>query len=365
LSHVKLALFCQPASVLTWRLMGRGRQTQPQIPASFIAECFTVGSNSGELLWRERPREHFGARPDDVTRFAAIRIGQPAGFKINGRHFVRVQFQGRTRRIAALRVAWCLSRNEWPSGQIKTRNNNDCDLRPENLQLIRRGHNPAAVGRSSLERRRAVDAKLIEALAVCSARDGPTTVAEIGRLAGLCESGASQRLSRLEMAGLAQGPHCVPGRSWMLTEEGRKHAEAGPRGPLDDVDQRVLQIIARSPLRQLELARRVSICSLTAKRRLGSLIAHGLAKADERRRYVVTDEGRWALGDAVPPRWVNLDRVRASTAPDVGERLRHPYADQTAAQRSAQASKAHAKALAYRTNKSVAYNAFPEWQRFG
>ena len=54
----------------------------------------------------------------------------------------RVQFEGRTRRIAASRIAWALATGQWPKGVVRARNGIDDDLRFDNLILTERGPRP-------------------------------------------------------------------------------------------------------------------------------------------------------------------------------------------------------------------------------
>ena len=151
--------------------MGRSFQTQPPLPIEYVRDALQVRPD-GCLVWRERPREHFPHRLDDASRFNNQRAGGPAGFVgPGGVMLVRFQFEGRTRRIAATRIAWALHYGQWPSGQVKTKNGAD-DFRRENLQLIQRGVNPAAIGRSSLARRSEVDSTLIKTLAGHPTRHG-------------------------------------------------------------------------------------------------------------------------------------------------------------------------------------------------
>jgi DNA-binding Lrp family transcriptional regulator len=186
-----------------------------------------------------------------------------------------------------------------------------------------------------LERRRAVDAKLIEALA----GHPEASVARLGELAGLTESGASARLGKLAAKGLAASPMCIPGRAWALTEEGRRHA--GDHVVLDQRDHDILAALALTAMGAMKLARRVEVCPMTIRRRVRSLVENGLVFADPRRFYAVTDAGRQALGGAVPPRWVDLDRLRASLAKDV--QARSPTNDRTAAQLAAHARMARGR----------------------
>jgi Mn-dependent DtxR family transcriptional regulator len=302
--------------------MGRSCQTQPPLPVEYVRDALQVRQD-GVLIWRKRPAGHFPCRPDDASRFNNQRAGEPAGFAgPDGRLMVRFQYQGATRRIAASRVAWALAAGEWPRGQIKPKNGVEGDLRPENLIIIQRGANPAAVGKSSLQRRRAVDGKLIEALAVCSARDGPATVAEIGRLAGLSESAASTRLGRLATQGIAASPMCCPNRSWVLTERGRALAATTEPVVLDDLDQEVLAALAVTSMGIMKLSRRVEACSMTIKRRARLLVERGLVLADPRRFYALTDQGRAAIGTDTPRHapWLRPEQVSAAAARDVRER---------------------------------------------
>ena len=233
-----------------------------------------------------------------------------------------------------------MATGEWPRGQVKPKNGVEGDLRPENLIIIQRGMNPAAIGTSSLKRRRAVDGKLIAALAVCSARDSPVTVAEIGELAGLTESGASTRLTRLAAKGLASSPMCCPNRSWVLTARGSELAATG-RPALDDCDQEVLAALAVTPMGVMKLARRVEVCPLTVKRRARLLVERGLVLSDPRRFYGITAAGRAALGDTNPPRhapWLRPEQISAAAAKDVVARHDRPPDNRTAEFRSKIAS---------------------------
>lgn len=103
-------------------------------------------------------------------------------------------------------------------------------------------------------------------------------------------------------------------------------------------------------MRQLVLSRRVGVCSLTARRRLDHLVQRNLAKADERRRYVVTNLGLKALGDAVPQKpapWIDSMKISAANARDVVSRGGEiPTDDRTTAQRSRHSSMGAAKGAA-------------------
>jgi hypothetical protein len=98
--------------------MGRQKTTAPPVDVEFIQQAF-VTRRDGTLIWRERPPQHFTHRVDDAARFNNQRAGEPAGFRgPNGRLMVRIQFEERTRRIAASRIAWALANCQWPSGPV-------------------------------------------------------------------------------------------------------------------------------------------------------------------------------------------------------------------------------------------------------
>lgn len=149
---------------------------------------------------------------------------------------------------------------------------------------------------------------------------------------------------------------CVPGRAWALTEKGHALAQRDAVVILDDLDKQVLTTLALAAMRQMQLAAQIGCCSLTAKRRLGLLVSRGLAKTDERHRYVVTDRGREAVPDAPQP-WVRIEAVSAAMSRDVQERS--PTDDRTKFAMAAHARKALAVG---RLNKSQASN---PWVEFG
>ena len=113
---------------------------------------------------------------------------------------------------------------------------------------------------------------------------------------------------------------------------------------LDGLDRRILAALAQTGMGTLKLARRVEVCPMTVKRRVGLLIERGLVFADPRRFFAITGTGRAALGAAAPPRqpWVKVEAISAALSRDV--QSRSPTDDRTAAQRSAHATMAAAKA---------------------
>jgi predicted ArsR family transcriptional regulator len=278
--------------------MGRTVAAAP-IPVEFIQQHFALRQD-GQIVRR-------------TCRIAAL-AHEPAGYRgADGKLMVGVAYQGRVRRIALLRIAHVVAFDEWPKGQVQPIDGDEWNGAPENLRVIRRAQNPASVGASSLERRQAVDAALLVALA----GHPDASVARLGELVGLSESGASTRLTKLERRGLTQSPQCVPGRWWALTAQGR--AIAAGRPIIDDLDREFLRIVARSPSRLTALKLWTGSCALTVRRRLDRLAERGLVVESDG-RFGITDRGRSLLGDQCPSKWVKPEVVAASLAKDVTER---------------------------------------------
>jgi DNA-binding MarR family transcriptional regulator len=286
--------------------MGRKKQTQPPVEPEFIRQCFAIRQD-GQLIWRERPGSHFPQRTDDVSRFNAMRSGEPAGFPgPNGVMLVRFQFHGQTRRIAASRVAWCVAVGAWPSGPVKARNGIDGDLRFENLIVTKHGRDPFGqiTGKhsnggkaSSLDHRAKATTTLINALA---ANPG-STVPVLSKLTGSSVSCCCTRLGKLADAGLTCGPKCDARARWELTPKGRELGATSVPVILDDLDKRILAIISRSTPKLMELARQTEVCRLTMRRRINRLVERKLVEdVGVKRGFSITDEGRKALGPDTP-----------------------------------------------------------------
>jgi DNA-binding Lrp family transcriptional regulator len=313
--------------------LGRGVNTQPPVPATTIREAFQVRQD-GQIVRRS--------------------TGEPATFPFKGKSLVRVYYQGQIRRFAAGRIAWAIAVGEWPKGVVKARNGVDDDLRLENLILTKRGPRPFDQGKggmaSSLERRSQTGTALLMALA----ENPDATVPQLSQLVGRSESCCCIRLAKLEAQGLTCSPKCQAHIRWQLSQTGKALAMNG-QPLIDDTGRDILTIIARAPVRQLELARRLGVCSLTAKRRLGMLIEQGLIDVNAS-RYAITSGGRAALGDAAPKPWLRSEAISAAAASDVQRRIQFPN-EMSATERtrisSLNASKARANA---RRNGNAAFN---------
>jgi DNA-binding MarR family transcriptional regulator len=169
--------------------------------------------------------------------------------------------------------------------------------------------------------RSTIDTTLIGTLAKLN---GDATIPLLSKLTGSSESCVCTRLSKLAERGLTCSPKCQDRVRWELSEAGRK--VAAKRLPmLDDLDRSILNALTRSAMRQLALARRVGVCSLTIKRRLQILIEKNMVEAEpgplNRNRYSITDQGRSSLGESAPTPWVKVEAVSAASARDVRARL--------------------------------------------
>jgi DNA-binding Lrp family transcriptional regulator len=264
--------------------MGRKKAAEA-IPVAFIRDAFMVGSNSGQIVRRST---------GEVGTF----VGP------GGRLLVRVYRQGRIKRLVASKTAWIVHTGQHPRGVVRHRDGDAHNFAASNLIETKRGPRPFDQSkggkRSSLHERQASDAALLRTLAE---HQGALNVPQLSQSLGQSAPCCCVRLAKLERSGLVCGPHCNARRRWNLTAQGEALAASANPVVLDQRDRDILMIIARAPAGIVAIARRVGSCNLTVRRRADLLVAQKLAKADERRRYVVTDEGRKALPDALPPTW--------------------------------------------------------------
>jgi hypothetical protein len=311
--------------------MGRQKQTESPVPIEFIRECFDI--HDRQLIWKERPRDHFPCRPDDASRFNGLRAGGPAGMAGPDRKpMVRFQYQGATRRIALLRVAWIVATGELPHGVVRPRDGDEWNASEENLIVVKRGGNPFAVGKSSLKRRAEVDSTLLKTLA----QHPGQTLPQLSRLTGSSASCCCTRLGKLSDLGLTCGPKCDARARWDLTPAGQALAATAQPVILDDRDRQVLAALALTGMGVMKLSRRIGVCPLTVKRRARLLAQRGLLIADPRRFFLISAAGLAALGDATPPRqpWVKVEAISAAVARDVVARNGHQPDDRSAAFRT-------------------------------
>jgi DNA-binding Lrp family transcriptional regulator len=284
--------------------VGRGVVTAPPVPPEAIREHFSCRQD-GEIIRRQC---HIAALVDEPAVFAGPK----------GALMMRLTFQNKIRRVLASKVAWALAFGQWPAGPVRPKNGDPSDLRPSNLTVARYcDHKPQSSGgrASALGSRAEMNAALLNAMAE---REG-ASVAELSRAVGLSEGRISTRLTKLAARGLCEGPMCVPGRAWCLSQQGRAIALSDAPVVLDDTDRDILRIAARSPMRLTRIAVEVGVCNLTARRRIDALIARGLVDADGA-KFKIAAKGYQLLGDAVPKPWLKVESISAAKARDVAER---------------------------------------------
>ena len=233
--------------------MGRPQTSQPPLPIEFIQQCFDVRDR--QLIWRERPHEHFPHRLDDASRFNNQRAGGPAGFAgPDGKPMVRIQYGGKTRRVALLRVAWIVATGELPHGVVRPRDGDEWNASEGNLIVVKCGGNSFAIGKSSLKHRAEIDSALIKTLAGHLG----STLPQLSRLTGSSASCCCTRLGKLADMGLTCGPKCDARVRWDLTPAGQALAAAA-LPPIDDRDRQVLAALSVTGMGVTKLARRARL----------------------------------------------------------------------------------------------------------
>ena len=77
---------------------------------------------------------------------------------------------------------------------------------------------------------------------------------------------------------------------------------------IDELDRRLLLVIARAPAGIVGISRAIESCHLTARRRINGLVGQGLASETGLRRFMISEKGRALLGADAPRPWLNLGR---------------------------------------------------------
>jgi uncharacterized protein YdhG (YjbR/CyaY superfamily) len=98
--------------------------------AQYLRECFDYNPDTGDLIWRVRPRHHFATQPamDGINKRCA---GKIAGM-VTDQGYVHIRVDGE--RILAHRVVWKMLNGKDPEHRIDHRNGNGADNRAANLR---------------------------------------------------------------------------------------------------------------------------------------------------------------------------------------------------------------------------------------
>ena len=104
-------------------------------PISWLHEILICKPETGELIWRERPRSHFVAEWI-WRRWNRKYAGNRAGWLVNGYRVLDLgMFEGkRLTSMRAGRIVWAMTKGEWPTLTIDHINRVRDDDRIDNLR---------------------------------------------------------------------------------------------------------------------------------------------------------------------------------------------------------------------------------------
>lgn len=106
------------------------------LTAEYLKEAITYNPDSGEFIWKIRPRSHF-ANQNGMNAFNSRRPGKKSG-SVNGSGYVIIKLNGVC--YGAHRLAWLYMNNEIPS-VIDHMNRNRSDNRISNLRNVSTAEN--------------------------------------------------------------------------------------------------------------------------------------------------------------------------------------------------------------------------------
>ena len=89
------------------------------VPIEWLDEAFVADFDTGILIWRERPREHF-TRPGDAAMMNARFAGKVAGCRhpTLGYVVLNLTIGGRTVQSYAHRIIWAMRHRRWPASTV-------------------------------------------------------------------------------------------------------------------------------------------------------------------------------------------------------------------------------------------------------
>lgn len=114
-----------------------------QIEPEALWEILDLDCQTGHLVWRHRPVDHFpDGKPTPEARAAMWNgkyAGQPALTAKDGRGYFRGQIAGKT--FYAHRVVRAMIDGSWPEGEVDHINRDKSDNRPSNLRVVSHSEN--------------------------------------------------------------------------------------------------------------------------------------------------------------------------------------------------------------------------------
>ena len=108
-----------------------------ELTQEYLSECFCYHHDTGDLVWKMRPREHFNT--DSGQRIANnLHAGVIAGVS-NSRGYISIKVNGKLYR--AHRLIWLLIHGAWPRDEIDHIDGNPSNNKLENLREATRLEN--------------------------------------------------------------------------------------------------------------------------------------------------------------------------------------------------------------------------------
>ena len=120
------------------------------IDISYLEECISFDSKTGDLTWKTRPRDHFKTNRSHSIHKSRD-AGKPAGSIDKSQTYlvVGITFQGRFQLYQGHRIAWALHYKQWPIQSIDHIDGDKTNNRIENLRECSHVQNMAnQLGRS-------------------------------------------------------------------------------------------------------------------------------------------------------------------------------------------------------------------------